>query len=132
MIPIKISRLPNKETTLFEPMGLLTRKKLAGAKAVLTVNNGQGLCRILNPLPTPVTLGPSNVIGKLSPIDSESIQELDTEQQNVDACAQGAACSEPVKTEKTENSNYKDIVDHHIIIIGFLINVQVQGHHPHQ
>ena len=21
---------------------------------------------------------------------------------------------------------------HHIIIIGFLINVQVQGHHPHQ
>ena len=22
--------------------------------------------------------------------------------------------------------------DHHIIIIGFLINMQVQGHHPHQ
>ena len=111
VIPIKISRLPNKETTLFEPMGLLTRKKLAGAKAVLIVNNGRGLCRILNPLPTPVTLGPSNVIGKLSPIDIESIQELDTEQQNVDVCAQGAACSEPVKSEQTENSNYKDIVD---------------------
>ena len=24
------------------------------------------------------------------------------------------------------------IVEYHIIIIGFLINMQVQGHHPHQ
>ena len=47
VIPIKISRLSHQQTTLFEPTNLLTRKKLAGTKAVLSVNHGRGFCRIL-------------------------------------------------------------------------------------
>ena len=111
IIPIRISRLPNKETTLFEPLGLLAHKKLAGARTITTVNNGRGLCRILNPLPTPVSLGPSNVIGKLIPVDACTIQELKTEHTNMDTSAQGVACSEPIDSIKMERKDGKMIAD---------------------
>ena len=110
LVPIKISRLRHQETTLFEPAGLLTRKKLAGAKAIINVKKGRGFCRILNPLPSPVTLKPSNVIGKLSPIDSNTIKEMENEQLDSDI---SVACSDPLTKEqlKAEEAKNKAIVE---------------------
>ena len=42
VLPIRISRVPNQETVLFEPVNLLTKKKLAGAKSIINVNKGRG------------------------------------------------------------------------------------------
>ena len=79
VIPIRISKIPHQETVLFEPVNLLTKKKLAGAKSIITVNKGRGYCKVLNPLAAPVILKQGQVIGKLVPIDIDSIIEMQDE-----------------------------------------------------
>ena len=76
VIPIRISKVPHQETVLFESVNLLTRKKLVGAKSIVKVNNGRGFCKIMNPLSSPVILKPMHVIGRLAPIYSDSITEM--------------------------------------------------------
>lgn len=113
VIPIRISRIPHQETALFEPANLLTRKKLAGAKSILNVHNGRGFCRILNPLSSPVTLGPSNVIGKLCPIHTDSIVELDLETKDTEPSVNSATSSDTINNEdsKAKYKKFKEIVD---------------------
>ena len=113
VIPIKISRLSHQQTTLFEPTNLLTRKKLAGAKAVLSVNHGRGFCRILNPMSSPVTLRPSQVIGKLSPVHTDSIVELNLNQNDSEPSVNSATSSDSANDANLENKyeQYRKTVD---------------------
>ena len=80
VLPIRVSRAPHNETAIFEPVNLLTKKKLAGAKSIINIIKGRGFCKVLNPLSSPVTLKPGQVIGRLCPIDIDSIVELDSEE----------------------------------------------------
>ena len=109
VIPIKISKVPHQKTVLFEPVNLLTKKKLAGAKNVLTVNNGRGFCKILNPLPAPVHLKPWHVIGRLVSIQTDSIIEMD-ESETEQPSAWTADFADANET-KQKYHEYKQIVD---------------------
>ena len=110
VIPIRISKVPHQKTVLFEPTNMLTRKKLAGAKNILTVSNGRGFCKVLNPLPSPVYVKPGHVIGKLVPIQTDSIIEM----QDEEITEQPFMCSTTL-TDKNETKqkcqDYKHIVD---------------------
>ena len=110
VIPIKISKVPHQTTVLFEPVNQLAKKKLAGAKNILTVNNGRGFCKILNPLPAPVHLQPWHVIGRLVPIQEDSIIEMheEDETEQPSSCSADFAGTDETKQKYQE---YKDIVD---------------------
>ena len=110
VIPIKISKVPHQKTVLFEPVNLLTRKKLGGAKNILTVNNGRGFCKILNPLPAPVHLKPWHVIGRISSIQTDSIIEMPDEEktEQPSMCTTSVTDTNEIKQKYDE---YKQIVD---------------------
>ena len=111
VIPIRISKVPHQETVLFEPVNLLTRKKLAGAKSIVKVNNGRGFCKIMNPLSSPVILKPMHVIGRLAPIYTDSITEMqDDDNENEQPSVATANFNNTKETENKFQEN-KKIVD---------------------
>ena len=110
VIPIRISKVPHPKTVLFEPVNLLTKKKLAGAKSIVKVNNGCGFCKILNPLPTPVHIKPWHVIGRLVSIDIDSIIEMHDENETEQPSVGTAGFSETNET-KQKYHKYKETVD---------------------
>ena len=113
VFPIRISRVPNQETVMFEPVNLLTKKKLAGAKSIIKVNKGRGFCKVLNPLSSPVTLKPWQVIGRLVPIHTDSIIEYDTETANSEPSVASATCfnENEVNDLTSKYQQYKKTVD---------------------
>lgn len=81
-IPVRLSRIPNRSTALLEPVVIMsTKHALAGAKMVITSNNGRANCIFLNPMPFPVQIKASQVVGKLFPV--ENVQDLNDTDGNV-------------------------------------------------
>ena len=113
VFPIRISRVPNKETVMFEPVNLLTKKKLAGAKSIIKVNKGRRFCKVLNPLSSPVPLKPWHVIGRLVSICTDSITEYDTETANSEPSVASGTCSKEneINDLTSKYQEYKKTVD---------------------
>lgn len=102
ILPIRISKATQNETVLFEPVNFLTKKKLAGARSIITVKNGRGFCKVLNPLSSPVTLKPWQVIGRLVPVHTDSIMEFDNECETSEPTVMSASTSNAKEYTKIE------------------------------
>ena len=74
-IPVYLSRVPNNTVCLLEPVHSLNH--VASAKVLLKARKGKGVCQLLNYTNTPIHLHAKQIIGKLFPIDINSIQSLD-------------------------------------------------------
>ena len=74
-IPVHLSRVPNNTVCLLEPVHSLNH--VASAKVLLQARKGKGVCQLLNYTNTPIHLHAKQIIGKLFPIDTNSIQSLD-------------------------------------------------------
>lgn len=77
LIPVKLSRIPEGSVALLEPVVNLENKlNLACAKAVLTCKKGRSVCRLLNPTNVDICITANTPLGKLLPVDIDSISEI--------------------------------------------------------
>ena len=76
VIPVNITKFNNKSVVLLEPLLQLSDQKLSGGKSVVTINNGKGVYRLLNPSSLPIFLKRRSQIAKVSLVDDSSISKL--------------------------------------------------------
>ncbi|XP_069110091.1 uncharacterized protein [Argopecten irradians] len=77
LIPVKLSRIPDGSVALLEPdPNLYESHKLVGGKTLVSSQDGKSVCMLLNPNNIPIQLTAGTIVGKLLPIDEDSVSAL--------------------------------------------------------